>query len=438
MRAFNYIPPQLEPRLQNRFQQLVQQHLHSAQTVAAGMKALPGVSSTFASTQAAWRFYQNPSILLPDLAKPLLEHGREAIQKDCQRFGLVMHDWSSLSYSNHKSKKDRKKLQHRRHWGYELQSCLLVSDRDGQPLAPLVEELNAKAGVYSTRSEQVLPEPTRSEQMSQRMDYLSRLGLARPLVNLADREFDSVGHFRKWQKDHQLFIVRAKGNRRVQCQGQEQLLKEAVKGLPLTFCRTVEYHGKEALQYVGEMEVVLHRAARPTRPVKGKRRNVAGAPLRLRVIVSEVRLNSGRCVATWILLSNLPKEVSAAEIALWYYWRWKIESFFKLLKSAGHHVEEWQQENAQAIARRLLVASMACVLVWQLARQTTAQAEALKLFLVRLSGRQMKRTKPWTIPALMEGIWTLLAALDALEADDGTQLANFVAWLSPLFTKGKT
>src|SRR3954451_18589593 len=127
MRAFNYIPPQLEPRLQNRFQQLVQQHLHSAQTVAAGMKALPGVSSTFASTQAAWRFYQTPSILLPDLAKPLLEHGREAIQKDCQRFGLVMHDWSSLSYSNHKSKKDRKKLQHRRHWGYELQSCLLVS-----------------------------------------------------------------------------------------------------------------------------------------------------------------------------------------------------------------------------------------------------------------------------------------------------------------------
>jgi hypothetical protein len=32
----------------------------------------------------------------------------------------------------------------------------------------------------------------------------------------------------------------------------------------------------------------------------------------------------------------------------------------------------------------------------------------------------------------------LLAALDALEADDGTQLVNFVAWLEPLFAKGKS
>ncbi|MDB6034095.1 MAG: hypothetical protein JWM16_4433, partial [Verrucomicrobiales bacterium] len=236
----------------------------------------------------------------------------------------------------------------------------------------------------------------------------------------------------------QFFIIRAKGSRVVQCQGREQLLKKAVKELSLTFCRPVEFHGKKALQYVGELEVVLHRAARPTRPIKGKRRNVAGAPLRLRVIVSEVRLQSGRCVATWILLSNVPREISAEEIVLWYYWRWKIESFFKLLKSAGHHVEEWQQESAPAIARRLLVASMACVLVWQLARQTSPEAEALKLFLVRLSGRQMKRTKPWTIPALMEGVWTLLAALHALGEDDGTQLVNFVAWLEPRFAKGKT
>ncbi|MDB6034082.1 MAG: transposase, family, partial [Verrucomicrobiales bacterium] len=130
MRAFDYTPPKLDPRLQSRYQQLVQQHLHPAQKVAAGMKCLPGVSSTFASTQAAWRFYQNPAVLLPDLAKPLLEHGREAIQKECHRFGLVMHDWSALSYLNHQSKKDRRKLQHRLHWGYELQSSLLVSDRD--------------------------------------------------------------------------------------------------------------------------------------------------------------------------------------------------------------------------------------------------------------------------------------------------------------------
>ena len=55
-------------------------------------------------------------------------------------------------------------------------------------------------------------------------------------------------------------------------------------------------------------------------------------------------------------------------MALWYYWRWRIESYFKLLKSAGQQVEAWQQGTAEAIAKRLVVASMACVVVWRLAR----------------------------------------------------------------------
>ena len=36
-----------------------------------------------------------------------------------------------------------------------------------------------------------------------------------------------------------------------------------------------------------------------------------------------------------VTLSNV-KDIDASTIALWYYWRWKIETFFKLMKSAGH------------------------------------------------------------------------------------------------------
>ena len=75
------------------------------------------------------------------------------------------------------------------------------------------------------------------------------------------------------------------------------------------------------------------------------------------------------------------------QIAQWYYWRWKIESFFKLLKSAGHSIEQWQQETAAAIAKRLLVATMACVVVWQLARSEEPEASTLRQLLVRLNGR---------------------------------------------------
>ena len=43
--------------------------------------------------------------------------------------------------------------------------------------------------------------------------------------------------------------------------------------------------------------------------------------------------------ARWLLLTNLPASVQAATVALWYYWRWRIESFFKLLKGAGAEFE---------------------------------------------------------------------------------------------------
>ena len=97
---------------------------------------------------------------------------------------------------------------------------------------------------------------------------------------------------------------------------------------------------------------------------------------------------------------------------------WHIESFFKLLKGAGQQLESWQQETGEAIARRLLVACMACVAVWQLARAQGEQAETLRGLLVRLSGRQMKYGVAFTLPALLAGTWVLLSMLEVLEHHD--------------------
>lgn len=108
--------------------------------------------------------------------------------------------------------------------------------------------------------------------------------------------------------------------------------------------------------------------------------------------------------------------VNSATVALWYYWRWKIESFFKLMKSAGHHLESWQQESALAVAKRLLVASMACVTVWAIAADTSPEAVALQAFLIKLSGRQMRRQKSVTHPALLAGLWVFLSMLEVWQA----------------------
>lgn len=413
--------PPLEPRLQKRHQQLVQEHLQISQSVAAGLNALPGTATSFASTQAAWRFYRNENVSLPALAQPLIEQGRAALQATGAEYALVMHDWSHLNYDRHTRKADRCGLAREQRQGYELQSALLVSDRDGAPLAPLYQNLQSAAGLHTTRGPDVLPAATRLDELCARWAHLDQLELGRPLVHIVDREGDSIGHYRQWQAHR--FLVRAKGGQRVEWDGQRVLLSAVARALKkqLVFCREVAWHGQAARQYVGETRVVL------TRPTRQKRRGqkpraVAGAPVALRLIVSEVRAANGRVLAQWLLLSNVPATVDAGRLALWYYWRWRIESFFKLLKSAGQQVEHWQQECAGAVARRLLVVSAALVLVWPLGRAESPAAVELRTVLVRLSGRQIKRGRGWTTPALLEGVWVLLAMLEMLEHYDLSRL----------------
>jgi hypothetical protein len=124
-------------------------------------------------------------------------------------------------------------------------------------------------------------------------------------------------------------------------------------------------------------------------------------------------------------LTNLPAAVDTATVALWYYWRWRIESLFKLLKSAGHQVEHWQQRSGEALAKRLLTAAMACTLVWRLARDPSAEARTLRDLLIRLSGRQRKRGRQATLPALLAGLWVLLAMLEALQQHSVEELRRF-------------
>ncbi len=205
------------------------------------------------------------------------------------------------------------------------------------------------------------------------MSYLERQQFARPLVHLIDAEADSVGHFRQWsRRPARYFLVRA-DDRLVENAGQERrcsaIREELREQAAFQPAREILHHGKRAYQWVAEIPVRLLRAAQRNRPKAGDRRRVAGPPLDLRLIVSEARDAYGRVLAVGYLLTNVPAEVAAATIALWYYWRWSIESYFKLLKSAGMQVEAWQQETAAAIARRLLVASMACVTVWRLGAQ---------------------------------------------------------------------
>ena len=395
---------------------LVQSHLRVANELAAGVASLPGAESAFAATQAAWRFLNNDRIPLPALAEPLREVGRERVETLEAPFVLLVHDWCKLSFNHPLRKRDLAQVTHDSDVGYELTTALLVSADDGEPLAPMEIELYTKKGVLSTRDQSSRHRP-HLEQVLPIMDASESWGLSKPIVHVIDREADSVDHYRRWDSAGHKFLIRA-DDRRVLWNGQPFLMSEVAAKLreqrKFSCVGAANYQGRKAQLWVAETSVVLHRAAKKN--VRGRKYDKPGRPLELRLIVVQVRNRAGKLLAQWLLLSNVPAEWATAELLAWcYYWRWRIESFFKLLKSHGQQLEQWQQASGPAIARRLLIAAMACVVVWQLQAQQSPKATKLKDLLVRLSGRQTKRSHPHTAPALLAGFWVLLSLLELLD-----------------------
>lgn len=398
--------------------------MNSSEHISAGLKALPDKISSFASTQAAWRFYANDDVSLQTLQEPLTMAAHEGVATHCDQYALCVHDWSRLAYK-HLNKPDTYAITHATDVGYDLQTSLLVSDRDGAPLAPVAQRLVSADGSYSTysaRSSPTLPVQRHLDEVTTCIEHLEQQHFGKPLVHIIDREGDSVGHIRQWHSSGSHWLVRANDNPTVEHHGQRIACKAVADTLLFTETRGVTYHGKPARQWVGETVVQLTRPAKPSQK-KTKKPKVPGAPVEARLIVSRVLSDDGELLAEWLLLTDVA-DVSSATIALWYYWRWRIESFFKLLKSAGHELEAWQQESASAIAKRILVASMACVTVWAIAADESKEATELKLFLIKLSGRQMKRDKPVTHPALLAGLWVFLSMLEIVEAYSPEELSS--------------
>jgi len=405
--------------------------------LAAGVASLPGVGSAFAATQAAWRFLNNDRVSLSALVEPLRDVGRNYVQNTQAAFVLLVHDWCKLGFGHAADKRDLVQLTHDTDIGYELTTSLLVSAADGRPLAPMEMHLKTAKGVLSTRE----PPPRKHphlEQVWPTMKAAQDWGLAKPIVHVIDREADSVDHYRRWDSHGEKYLIRA-DNRRVKWNGEACLLNDIARKLwrrnELQCVGKAQYLGREALLWVAETEVTLYRPAKKN--VGGRRFARAGKPLTMRFISVQLRDEQGRLLASWMLLSNVPFAWATTELlARCYYWRWRIESFFKLLKSHGQQLERWQQETGPAIARRLLIASMACVVVWQLQADSSPQAREFKSILVRLSGRQMKWGCPYTAPALLAGLWTLLSMLSLLDHYNLRDLKHFATSCVPLLNTG--
>lgn len=419
-----------------RCRELVRRHLDAVSSGAAGSASLPGGVTGFADTMAAWRFYNNERVTFRELIEPLRETARQSLAQTNAPVVLLVHDWCKLSYPGHASKRDQAQLAQANNRGYELTTVLAVDGGNGAPLAPMEVHFKTADGLLSTRD----PEPANEHHLDQVLPTMNASRdwkLACLALHVIDREADSVGHFRAWHAGGHCFLVRGLDHRVVTWEGRKSARHKvgAERETRGAFqpCGAAAYQGRDARLWVAETDVVLAQPARTMvvvgrgKKAKKKPRQIEGPPLTLRLIVVQVRDEQGRTLATWHLLSNAPTALlSPEQLARCYYWRWRIESYFKLLKSHGQQLEHWGQETGRAIFRRLLVATMACSTVWHLLADTSPAATELKDTLIRLSGRQMKRKVPHTAPALLAGLWAALTVLEYLEHHEVDDLKNLV------------
>jgi hypothetical protein len=303
-------------------------------------------------------------------------------------------------------------LSHQYDVGYDLQTSLLVSDQGGAPLSPVCQNLVTQEGTHSTRAENILPEQSHLDELKDRIKWLEEQNWQKKPVHIIDREGDSAHLLRCMNKTGSKWLIRGKSNHKLLYNNKELSAAEIAKQLSFSDAGTVKYKGQKAGLKTAETDVVLTRKHYiKTLNKKGGYSWIgqAGEAVKMRLVVARVVDNQANILAEWLLLSNVENAVGSKTIAEWYYWRWKIETYFKLLKSAGHQLEHWQQQTGIAIARRLVIAAHACVVVWRLARCQDSKSIALKRLLIELSGRQMKYNKPVTESALLAGLWTFLS-----------------------------
>lgn len=396
--------------------------MNSTETGAAGLRALPiKGKNSFASTQAAWRFYHNEKVTLAKLAEPLLEAAQAGVTSRCKQYALCAHDWSRLNYRKHTRKADRYQITHETDVGYDLQSSLLIDDQSGQPIAPVAQRLvtgNGSYASYQTENNEVVKDHL--DEVTEAMKWIEAQACDKPFVHIIDREADSIGHIRQWEDEKMNWLTRSRITSRIEYQGESMHCSKIVKHLRFSKNKKVDYKGTLCWQWIAETPIRITRKAKPSQKKK-KKPIIAGEAVEARLVVSRIVSKNGEVLADWLLLSNV-MDAKAEEIAQWYYWRWNIESWFKLLKRAGHDLESWQQETGEAIAKRLLVVSMACVVVWEIATAQGKSANQFRDFLIKLSGRQMKHNVSYTNPALLAGLWVYLSMQEVLQTHSPEEL----------------
>lgn len=372
-----------DKRLGKRFRQLMSS-IESNQG-----KTLPQACGSWSEAKATYRFLSNERV---DESEILSGHFLNTKMRIEETNGpvLVLHDTTEFTY--HREDPDKIGLiQKTPHIGQHagpkkeykvcgiLMHASLAVTSEGLPLGltstrywsrKVFKNTNQmKRKINQTR----LPiEEKESIKWLQNMEASVELAGSRPskMIHIGDRENDIYEYYCRCRELDTFFISRVCVNRLA----NESTLVEEVG--------TQKAYAKQAIKFVdknGELVTTtldLRVKTVELHPPIGKEAHYPDIKV---TFISAIEMNSpeGREPIRWSFITNLPvkSKKDIKQVLDWYKQRWKIETYFKVLKS-GLKVEESKLRTADRLSRLI---SMCCILAWRIHWLTFLNRETNKM-----------------------------------------------------------
>jgi hypothetical protein len=348
-----------DPRLAKRATNLIEK------MAAKVGESIPTACQDWASTKAAYRFFDNESVSEADVLSGHFLATKQRIAEVGERV-LILHDTTEFSYKREGGEMGLLgKLPKYTARGILMHSSLVVTT-EGLPLGLAAikfwtrekfKDCNAlEKKLNRTRVPIEVKESYRWLENLRQATALS--GTPESCVHIGDRESDIYELFSLASELGTRFLVRTCVDRLTGTEGvtmAEEMEEAAAQGV-----HRIEFKDRHGADHQATLDLKFRQIE--VHPPKGKKSRCK--PLMLMVIHAVERgVPEGREPIVWKLLTNLPVRSCAEAIEKldWYALRWRIEVFHKILKS-GCKAEESKLRDSERLANFIAVC---CIVAWR-------------------------------------------------------------------------
>ena len=327
----------------------------------------------WASTQAAYRLFNNPKASTPGILKPHWEATAQRMA-GCGGPVLLMQDTVFFSYGTHVKTRGlgpigKSNAAHDR--GLIMHNALAFTS-SGVPLGILSQSIWARREIpaedYQEKIERLqvtaVEEKESSKWLVALRETLERAPAGVPVVTVADRESDFFEFLTHAKELRAKYLIRARTDRKLVPEDSEGCARmlEALSDAPALGTMTVQVPGNGSRKArTASIEVRVAQVSIQAPQRRGHARaSGSSEPVAITLIgATEQSPPTGSESISWVLLTNLPVQdfESATEKVRWYGRRWGIEIWHKVLKS-GCKVEDCMLEEAERLKRYLTLFSI--------------------------------------------------------------------------------